>query len=82
VDDSELKSNKQKIIKSNLNRGAPLPTNLKIMSNTQTLQAAAQQQFLLENNLESDYRAGLICEEEYSLGLQGIFNRIATLYGF
>lgn len=52
------------------------------MSNTQTLQAAAQQQFLLENNLESDYRAGLICEEEYSLGLQGIFNKIATLYGF
>ncbi len=73
-----INTNKQ--IKSN--RGAMLPTNLIIMQNTINLQAAAQQQFLLENNLESEYRAGFISYDEYQLGLNRIFNRIATLYGF
>lgn len=82
MDDSKPKSNKQKIInKSNLIRGAELPINLTIMTNLQTLQAAAQRQFLLENNLDFEYRTGLISEEDYELGLKGIFKKISTLYG-
>jgi len=37
------------------------------MTNLQTLQAAAQRQFLLENNLDFEYRTGLISEEDYEL---------------
>ncbi len=50
------------------------------MSNTQTIQAA-QQQFLLENSLEAEYRAGFICDDEYQTRLQRIFNKIVTIYG-
>ena len=56
-----------------------LHTNLTIMSNTQTIQAA-QQQFLLENSLEAEYRAGFICDDEYQTRLQRIFNKIVTIY--
>lgn len=59
-----------------------LPKNLTIMQNTINLQAAAQQQFLLENNLEADYRAGFISHDEYQQGLKRIFTKISTLYGF
>lgn len=51
------------------------------MQNTINLQSAAQQQFLLENNLDFEYRTGLISEEDYELGLKGIFKKISTLYG-
>ena len=57
-----------------------LPTNLTIMSNTQTIQAA-QQQFLLENSLEAEYRAGFICDDEYQTRLRRIFDKIVTIYG-
>ena len=50
------------------------------MTNTINLQAAAQQQFLLENNLEAEYRAGFICDDEYQTRLRRIFNKIVTIY--
>jgi len=50
------------------------------MQNTINLQAAAQQQFLLENSLEAEYRAGFICDDEYQTRLRRIFNKIVTIY--
>jgi hypothetical protein len=50
------------------------------MQNTINLQAAAQHQFLLENNLEAEYTAGFICDDEYEIRLRRIFNKIVTIY--
>ena len=56
--------------------------NINSITEINNITHQAKAQFFLEDKLERDYALGLICEEEYKEGLQGIFRNFKTLYGF